>query len=226
MTRPSSFALALIAALAWPAAGGAQAPAPQPDVMPPATTLPAPSAPVTPPAPVPPPTAEAVDPDATLAGKPGDPNDVDTLVLAAKPALIASGQTTWDQAYDVLREVFRRLATDATRLGLKVAGRPLTYFVETDDMGFRYEAMLPVDRAPAAGQTLGAVRAGQTPTGAALRFMHRGPYDDIDATYEGITAYLDAKGLTVRDQFIEEYLNEPRDAADPTFEINIYVQPR
>jgi effector-binding domain-containing protein len=124
-----------------------------------------------------------------------------------------------------MREVFRRLDGEAGRLGLQVAGRPLTYFIETDDMGFRYEAMLPVDRTPETGLPAD-VRAGQTPTGNALRFTHKAPYDDIDATYEGITAYLDAKGLTVRDQFLEEYVNEPNDSADPNFEINIYVQPR
>ncbi|MGL4440437.1 MAG: GyrI-like domain-containing protein [Bosea sp. (in: a-proteobacteria)] len=166
------------------------------------------------------------DSNATLAGKPGDPMNVDEVVLPQKPALVISGQTTWDKGFDILTETFRRLDAEATRLGLKVAGRPLTYFVETDDMGFRYDAILPVDRTPDVGTPGGSIRSGQTPQGNALRFTHKGPYEDVDTTYEGITAYLDAKGVTVRDQFIEEYVNEPKDAADPNFEINIYVQPK
>ncbi len=174
------------------------------------------------------PPAAVPDPDrnGTLAGTPGDPLNVDPLALPAKPALVISGQTTWDKGFETLTETFRRLDGEAARLGLKVAGRPLTYFAETDDMGFRYDAMLPVDRAPEVGAPGAGIRAGQTPQGNALRFTHKGPYDDVDTTYEGITAYLDAKGVIVRDQFIEEYVNDARDSADPNFEINIYVQPR
>jgi effector-binding domain-containing protein len=87
--------------------------------------------------------------------------------------------------------------------------------------------MLPVDRAPQAGAPLPTdMRAAVTPPGQALRFTHKAPYDDVDSTYEGITAYLDAKGLTVRDQFIEEYVSDLARAGDPEFEVNIYVQPR
>lgn len=190
-----------------------------PAIAPPVIANPAPPA-ITSPGPV-------VDPNATMAGKPGDTTNVDTLVLTAKPALVISGQSTWDKGFETLTDTFRRLDAEAARIGLKVAGRPLTYFAETDDMGFRFDAMLPVDRAPEFGIAPGTgIRAGQTPQGNAMRFTHKGPYEDVDTTYEGITAYLDAKGMTVRDQFIEEYVNEPRDADDPNLEINIYVQPR
>jgi effector-binding domain-containing protein len=222
--------------------------APPPGVSTPAETppavpvLPVPATPLPPVAPPPlatpsvPPTAAqpptaiapapAVDPNATLAGKPGDPMNVDEINLPTRPALVISGQATWDKGFETLTENFRRLDAEARRLGLNVGGRPLTYFVETDDMGFRFDAILPVDRAPEVGTTGANIRAGQTPQGKALRFTHKGPYEDVDTTYEGITAYLDAKGVIVRDQFIEEYVNEARDAADPNFEINIYVQPR
>ena len=207
-----------------PAAPTPQAPSsPAPAVE--ATPAPAPQLaqpPAVAPAPAP---APAVNPDATLAGKPGDTTDVDTLVLTARPTLTIAGQTTWDKGLNTLAEVFEKLRGEAGKLGLQVAGRPLTHFIETDDIGFRYEAMLPVDRAPGA-MAPGEVRAGSTPQGNALRFTHKAPYDDIDTTYESITAYLDAKGLTVRDQFVEEYVSDPRKGDDPNFEINIYVQPR
>jgi effector-binding domain-containing protein len=43
-----------------------------------------------------------------------------------------------------------------------------------------------------------------------LRFVHRGPYDDIDSTYETVTAYLDAKNIEVKDFFVEEYVSDLR----------------
>lgn len=216
-----------------PLPGSPAAPAPQaPSTTPPAAE--ATPAPASTPAPVPqlaqPPAAipapsPVVNPDATLAGKSGDTTDVDALVLTARPTLTIAGQTTWDKGLNTLAEAFEKLRGEAGKLGLQVAGRPLTHFIETDDIGFRYEAMLPVDRAPGA-MAPADVRAGSTPQGNALRFTHKAPYDDIDTTYENITAYLDAKGLTVRDQFVEEYVSDPRKGDDPNFEINIYVQPR
>ncbi len=204
--------------------------APEPPASPPVLSPGQPSlAPViTPPFVVTPPVVSSpgADPNATLIGRPGDTMGVDPVVLVPKPALVITGQTTWDKGFETLAGVFRKLEGEAGRMGLKVAGRPLTYFAETDDIGFRFEAMLPVDRAPDSGAQPGEARAGNTPAGNALRFTHKSPYDDIDTTYEGITAYLDAKGVTVRDQFIEEYVGDLRDPSDPGFEINIYVQPR
>jgi effector-binding domain-containing protein len=161
-----------------------------------------------------------------LAGKPGDPSSVDELTLTSKPAISIIGQTTWDKATDTLQSIFARLEREAGARGLAIAGRPLTVFLETDDIGFRYEAMLPVARAAEGLATPGEVRAAQTPAGRVMRFVHKAPYDDIEATYEGITAYLDAKGVIVRDQFVEEYVSPLSEAGDIGFEANIYVLPR
>lgn len=200
---------------------------PQPVQPPP--TLPAPG----PVQPVQPPTLQqqtgVLDPNATLAGKRGDQSDVDEVLLVAKPVLKLSGAASWDEGFKRLAESFRVLRQEAERARLPVAGRPLTLFLETDDNGFRYEAMLPVGPAPEGERnaTFGnGVRPGLTPAGPSLRFVHVAPYDDIDSTYETITAYLEAKSITVKDAFLEEYVGDLTDPADPNLEINVYVQPR
>ncbi len=165
----------------------------------------------------------------TLAGKRGDPSDVDPVLLVAKPVLILSGSSTWDEGFKRLTESFRILRQEADRAQLPIAGRPLTLFLETDDNGFRYEAMLPVGQGPAGDRASSfgnGVRPGLTPAGPSLRFVHVAPYDDIDSTYETITAYLEAKGIVVKDAFLEEYVGDLSDPADPNLEINVYVQPR
>lgn len=225
------------AAMLHPAAAPAQGappaapPAMLTPVQPEAPTPQANPAPTPAPAPVPapaPPTAmqPGVDPNALLGGRKGDASQVDELALPARTVLIISGQSTWEEGFDRLMAIYRQLAEIAGKNGVAVAGRPVTHYIETDDMSFRYEAMLPVDKGPAAGAQLGPARVGTTPTGKALRFVYVGPYDDIDGVYEGITAYLDAKGLTVRDQFLEEYVNDAKDRGDPALEVNIYVLPR
>ncbi|KFC73981.1 Transcription activator, effector binding precursor [Bosea sp. LC85] len=218
-----------------PSAPGPQGAVPPPPAPPPAP-VPAPATPEAPPAPplpAPPVTPQqrqstvAPDPNATLAGKPGDPSDVDEVQLVPKPVLAISGQSSWDQGFQRLSESFRILREQASRSALAVAGRPLTLFIETDDNGFRFEAMLPVDRAPDGAVPLAnGVRPSTSPAGPSLRFVHTAPYDDIDSTYETITAYLEAKNIKVKDAFLEEYVTDLKDPSDPNLEINVYVQPQ
>ena len=76
--------------------------------------------------------------------------------------------------------------------------------------------MIPIDKAPEGKTTLSeTVKLGQTPAGKAMKFEHRGSYEDIDSTYEAITAYLDEKGLEADNLFVEEYLNEVKDLRRP-----------
>lgn len=197
---------------------------PQPVQPPP--TLPVPGQPA-PPAPSQQQTG-LPDPNGTLAGKGSDTSDVASVTLAPKPVLMRAGQASWDQGFQQLSEAIASLRAEAQRTGLSVAGRPLSLFVETTDDGFRFEAMLPVaippgGQAPALGPDF---RMATSPAGAALRFLHQAPYDDVDSTYETITAYLEAKSITVKDAFLEEYVSDLNDAGDPNLEINIYVQPK
>lgn len=217
-------------------------PAPQAPIVPqPVQPAPTPQTPIEPQPVQPPPTLPSPqpappvqqqqtgipNPNATLAGKQGDPSDVDEIQLTAKPVLLLAGQASWDQGFQKLSEAVGLLRGEADKAGLKVAGRPLSLFVETDDNGFKFEAMLPVDKAADAGKPLASgVRNGQSPAGRSLRFVHTAPYDDIDSTYETITAYLEAKNIVVKDAFLEEYVSDLKDPADPNLEINVYVQPK
>ncbi len=213
-------------------------PAPQGQVVPqpvqPAPQAPVEPQPVQPPPTLPPPSTTpptqqqtgAPNPNATLAGKPGDPSDVDEIALVARPVLALSGQASWDQGFQRLSESFALLRGEAGKANLAVAGRPLTLFVETDDNGFKFTAMLPVASGASAQGLANGVSLGQSPAGRSLRFVHTAPYDDIDSTYETITAYLEAKNILVKDAFLEEYVSELKDPADPNLEINVYVQPK
>jgi effector-binding domain-containing protein len=119
------------------------------------------------------------------------------------------------------------LRNEVTKANLKTVGNPLAVFLEADDEGFRYRAEIPLAEPPANGTTqlAPAVKIGQTPAGKAMRFEHRGAYDDIDATYEAITAYLDEKSIDAQDVFLEEYLNDKdiKTSDDPNLQVDIYV---
>jgi effector-binding domain-containing protein len=153
--------------------------------------------------------------------------DVAEVTLPGKPVAALSGESTWDEGFENLKNAFARIESELGKAGIRPAGRPVTVFLETDDMGFRYEAMVPVERAPEGRPTLTPeIRLARTPEGKAYHFVHKGPYDEIDSIYETITAYLDAKGIIAKDVFIEEYVTDLTDSTDDNLEINIFVQPR
>lgn len=157
-----------------------------------------------------------------------DPSMPDKVELPAKPAALLRGASTWDDGYDKLTAAFTKLGEAMAANGIRVTGKPVAVFLGTDDLGFRFEAQLPIERAPAERpSSLAAdIRFGLTPGGTAWRFIHRAPYEDIDSTYEAITAYLDQRGIDAKEAFIEEYVTLGQGPADDGLEINIFVQPR
>jgi effector-binding domain-containing protein len=214
-----------------PAAQAEPQPAPQAQTPAPAPVQPQQPAPVESAPAVPAPAVPASPAPATarttLFPNPGDPTNVEEGVLAAKPAAVLSGTSTWDDAFPNLKAVFAKIEVELKKAGLAPVGRPLTVFVHTDDLGFRYEAMVPVAQAPEGRSELTPeIKFGKTPEGKSFRFVHKDAYDEIDGTYETITAYLDAKDIVAQDAFIEEYVSDFTDAQDTDFEVNIYVQPK
>jgi effector-binding domain-containing protein len=207
-------------------------PLPQaPATVPPAIQAPT-QAPALPPAAqapaVPPAASGPAGPAVTLAPPPADPSTPDEVQLTSRPAITVQGQSTWDDGYETLTKAFDVLRGEAAKAGLRVTGVPLATFLETDDLGFRFEAQLPVASVPSTRPPGMAAELlfGATPAGRAIRFAHRAPYDDIDSTYEAISAYLDSKGIEVKENFTEEYVNPGVDAGDVALEIFIYVLPK
>ncbi|WP_246732885.1 GyrI-like domain-containing protein [Methylobacterium sp. BTF04] len=172
-------------------------------------------------------TAPAVTPMAarkTLVETPGDANDVDPVSLPAKPAAILAGRSKWEEAVPSLKAAFQRIEADLAKAGIVPTGRPIAVFAKTDDDGFQYEAMIPIAAMPdPKPPESDGLRFGTTPSGKALRFPHKGSYDEIDGTYETLTAYLDAKDVVVQDKFIEEYVTDLNDKADEKLDVNIYA---
>ncbi|MBL8589469.1 MAG: GyrI-like domain-containing protein [Methylobacteriaceae bacterium] len=236
---------------ATPPAGGTiqSAPLPPPAAAPaPAPTVPAPAVP-TQAAPAPaPPAAAGATPGAAAPGsatpqpaappgpataapapapapdQPAAETATPLIEVPARPVAILRGRSSWDEGYPTLLAAFSRLANEVGKAGLKPAGRPLAVFLETDDNGFRFEAMLPIAEAPPGREQLTPdVRLGKSPAGKAYKFQHRSAYDDIDTTYEAITAFLDEKGLEAQNLFIEEYLTTPKESDDVSLEVDIYV---
>jgi effector-binding domain-containing protein len=194
-------------------AAAPMAPAP-PQTQTPAAPLPQPA----PAAPAAPPQEPATPPPQT------DASETPLIELTGRPAAYIEGKANWDEGFSAINNAIAAINAELTKGGLKPAGRPLAAFTETDDTSFRFRAMVPIDAIPAGKTNLtDTVKFGQTPAGKAMKFEHRGSYEDIDSTYEAITAFLDEKGLESQNLFYEEYLNDVKAPDDPTLEVDIYV---
>jgi effector-binding domain-containing protein len=172
----------------------------------------------------PPAAATATKPDTPAQAAPAQPTDAfgEDTTLVAKPIVYVKGTGKWDDAFQTIAGAFKRLKTYADKEGLKVDGLPMTVFTSTDDIGFQYQAAVPISETPKSPPR-GDIAIGQSPEGHALKFIHRGSYDDLDNTYEAITNYLDEKRLEAKDVFIEEYVTDPVPGNENKLIVNVFV---
>jgi effector-binding domain-containing protein len=189
---------------------------------PPAASEPAPSATPAPPA------NPTTAPPAGAATPPSSPAPVQTadpfgeeITLAPKTVLVMKGTANWDSAFDTLIDSFKSLSALLDKQGIKPSGNSMIVYTSTDDTGFTYLAEIPVDQDPK--NLTKTMSIAKSPDGKALKFVHRGSYDNMDNTYEAITNHLDDKKLEAKDTFIEEYITDPLKTAEDKLVINVYV---
>src|ERR1700682_1556439 len=242
MNFPRSFRLAMVALI--PAAislGLGNALAQSPPAAPPAASTPATPAPAASETPAPAPTATPA-PAASPSAAPGTPPAAaetpapppraaapvqtadpfgEEITLAPKTVVLVKGNANWDSAFDTLIDSFKALSALLDKQGIKPAGNPMIVYTSTDDTGFTYLAEIPVDQEPK--NLTKAMSMGKSPEGKALKFVHRGSYDNMDNTYEAITNHLDDKKLEAKDTFVEEYITDPLKTAEDKLVINVYV---
>ena len=197
------------------ATASAESPAAAPPAATPAPAASPSAAPAKPPA-----AAETPAAPAAAPVQAADPFGEETT-LAPKTVVVLKGSANWDSAFETLMDSFKTLSALLDKQGIKSTGNPLIVYTSTDDTGFTYLAEIPVDQDPK-GLTKD-MSMSKSPDGKALKFVHRGSYDNMDNTYEAITNHLDDKKLEAKDTFIEEYITDPLKTAEDKLVINVYV---
>jgi len=144
------------------------------------------------------------------------------VTLTERKALFRHNKTSWEEAWVNLVGAFKATRAEAERLNLKVNGAPLVIYRSTSDEGFEFDAALPIEAEPT-GSPGDNFRVGPTRAGKAVKFVYRGPFDAMDATYENISNYIDSKRIDAEDLSIEEYVSDPIATKPEEIVINIYM---
>jgi effector-binding domain-containing protein len=190
---------------------------------------PAPSTPVPSATPAPPP-AETKSPGdlPSTAPKAAAPAPVqaadpfgEQITLSQKTVIATKGTANWDTAFETLIESLKTLSATLEKEGGKASGNSMIVYTSTDDTGFSFLAEIPVDQEPK--NLPKTISVAKSPDGKALKFVHRGSYENMDNTYEAITNHLDDKKLEAKDTFIEEYITDPLKTREDKLVINVYV---
>jgi effector-binding domain-containing protein len=197
-----------ISASPSPLPSAAPAPAASPSGSPAASSTPSP------------PPAAAQTPAPSAPVQTADPFG-EPITLEPKKVVAVKGNANWDSAFDTLIESFKALTAMLDKQGVKSAGNPMIVYTSTDDTGFTFLAEIPVEQD--LKNLSKDMSMSKSPDGKALKFVHRGSYDNMDNTYEAITNHLDDKRLEAKDMFIEEYLTDPLKTAEDRLVINVYV---
>ena len=143
------------------------------------------------------------------------------VTMTEQPIVYLATTASWDKAFETIVDSFKKVYAYLEKEKIAPAGPPMTIYTSTDDKGFQFQAAVPVAAPPA--NLSDGMAAGKSPAGKALKYVHKGSYDTLDATYEAITNQLDEKGLEAQEVFVETYLNDPRTTPDDQLAIEVYV---
>ena len=169
------------------------------------------------------PAAPTPPPMAAPAPAPGNEPFGEPVTLTAKTIVFIKGNGNWDNAFETLLDAYKSLYAFLDKQGVKPAGPAMTIYTAANDIGFSFQAAVPIAAEDLKDPPKGDIAVGKSPTGRSLKFTHRGSYDSMDNTYEAITNYLDERQLEAQDLFVEEYRTDLLKTPEDKLEIDIYV---
>lgn len=129
-----------------------------------------------------------------------------------------------DEIATIMQEAFAAIGGFIARTGVAPAGPPLTVYRDWDaaagkmqiDVGFPVAA---ADTAKAEGE----VKAGATPSGKALKAIHRGPYKTLRQTYAALTEHIKQAGMPMPEVAWEVYVTDPETVPEDELVTEIYM---
>jgi effector-binding domain-containing protein len=125
-----------------------------------------------------------------------------------------------DNIASALGTAFQEIMTFMFDNDMEMAGQPMTIARSWDESGYAFDAAIPIAETDV--EPAGNILRGQSPSGSAIRVIHRGSYEQMRPAYEKLAAYMSANGLREGPVSWEHYISDPGEVSEENLITNIY----
>ena len=153
--------------------------------------------------------------------------DLSVTIVDAAPVTVAwlASESSKDTAEigDAIGAAYTKVVAFMKTEGLNQAGPPITINTRWDDVGYGFDAAIPVDKAPAMEVPSDSpVKLKQTYGGKALKIVVKGPYGGLPPSYAKLEAFMAARGYEPAGPSWDEYVSDPGATPEADLTTNIY----
>ena len=106
-----------------------------------------------------------------------------------------------------LAVAYQEITSFMAEHSIEIQAQPMAITRSWDARDYEFDAAIPVSITDV--ELSGNVRAGKSPSGRAVRVVHRGPYDRMSPSYEKLSAYMAVHGLKEGRVSWEHYISDP-----------------
>lgn len=133
------------------------------------------------------------------------------IVQQAQPILFIRTRTAVENLPKVIGESFRKIIQYLNELGEQPVDAPYTAYYNLDmqdldvEIGFSVAKPLPEKD---------EIKSGEIPRGKYVSCMYKGPYSQMDQTYNEMFQWIEDKGYAQKGVYYEYYYNSPQDVPE------------
>lgn len=137
---------------------------------------------------------------------------VEVVTLKPQPTLVVRAELAAPELGKALAGILPRTFQHAMKQGASPAGMPFTRYVSMGADKFVIEAGVPVS---AKVEGAGDILAAELPAGRTATVVHTGPYDQLGAAHEALTAWARDNGAKAKGGAWEVYITDPASEPNP-----------
>lgn len=119
-----------------------------------------------------------------------------------------------------LASAYQEITTFMSENSIKIYSQPMAITRAWDEEKYEFNAAIPIVAANV--EPSGNVQIGKSPSGRAVRVIHKGPYDRMAPSYGKLASYMAAHGLREGRVSWEHYISNPGETAPADIITHIY----
>jgi effector-binding domain-containing protein/uncharacterized protein YndB with AHSA1/START domain len=140
-----------------------------------------------------------------------DFSDLEVEILRVEPLdilfITTSNQATSGDVSTSLAAAYQEIIAFMSESSIEMQSQPMSITRSWDAQDYAFDAAIPVNSV--AVELKGNVQAGQSPSGIAVRAVHRGPYENMGPSYEKLSAFMAVNSLEEGRVSWEHYVSDP-----------------